>query len=191
MHAFVSCLRLNYTCLKSLMPVEIKYEMRSQGDENIEKYKAGKNLEHDVSMVFLAILHYNFDSFLRCHESARIFYNVLKKYGYNVAVVDGFYIYNERKMLHSWVKLVDLRGTKIIETMPQQVFPKLLAEVPSKSLVVSPDDERFTRYHPAPPNIFWESCEMRNLRIDENLVKRLSEEIFHAIEKASVNKTKG
>lgn len=154
------------------------------------RYKTERNLESDVSVIFATISHYNFDSFLRCHESARIFYNILRRYGYNVSVVDGFYVHNGKKLLHSWVEFTNLLETKIIETTPQQVFPQLFAKKPSQSLVIPEDDERFPRYYPLSNDEFSEECKIENVQIDENQVRHLSEMISLAVEKLLKRKKK-
>lgn len=156
----------------------------------LARYKTGRNLESDVSVIFAIISHYDFDSFLRCHESARIFRNILKGYGYNVSVVDGFYIHSGKKQLHSWVEFTNLPETKIIETTPQQVFPQLFAKKPSQSLVISEGDERFLRYYPLSIDEFSEKCRIENVQIDENQVKHLSEMISLAVEKLLKRKKK-
>lgn len=149
-------------------------------------------MEHDVGMIFNLILRGNFDSFLRCHESARIFCNILRRYGYDVEVVDGVYVHDKKKLPHSWVEFIHLYETKIIETTPQQVFPNLSRKERVRellgSLVISQDDERFTRYDPRSEEWFLEFCRNNNIRIDENHVRLLSECIFQSMRKVAVKK---
>jgi len=154
------------------------------------RYKPGENLKQDVWTIFRIILRGNFDSFLRCHESARIFCNILERFGYDVEVVDGFYVYDEKKLWHSWVEFVDLYETIIIETNPQQVFPNLSGTELLKSLLISQDDERFTRYCPISKKEFLEFCKNNNIQIDENQVKLLSEVIFQSMKKVIVRKNR-
>ena len=71
------------------------------------------------------------------------------------------------------------------------MFSKLSSKELLESLVISRDDERFTRYYPISTEEFLKSCKINNIRIDENQVKHLSEAIFQSIKKMAVKKKTG
>lgn len=53
-----------------------------------------------------------------CHTNARLVANTLKKRGFNVKVVRGFYINRPNKaIIHSWIECEN----KILETDPRQL----------------------------------------------------------------------
>lgn len=154
------------------------------------KHEMGKDLEKDVHLIYCIIAQY-FDSFPRCHESARIFCNVLKRYCYKVEVVNGFYssphFHDGEELLHSWVEVFNTypiyRTRKIIEASPHQVFPELSPEEQTRSLVISRNDKKFGRYRYIPDSMFLEYCKKRRVQIDTNLIELRSKFILQCLKK--------
>ena len=142
------------------------------------KYKAGNNLETDVLMVLrcLAELRVSFN----CHEGAEIMYNVLKKLGYKVEVVMGFYssphVNKGEVIQHSWLeKTLNIYGHKtIIETVPEQVFPELNPKEKARSTIIPPNDKKQDRYHPIEESRMKEILRNSGVHIDKEVIRHLS-----------------
>ena len=121
---------------------------------------------------------------IRCYESARIFYNILKELGYKVEIVNGGYILSdEKQMRHSWVEqIIDDYGTsQIIETTPHLFFPKLTFKELVGKMVISPDDEGGAKYCPISDDLFRKILEEYQVIIEEQLVERYSSKIIQMI----------
>ena len=149
------------------------------------KCKRKNDLEKDVAQIYWLILNLGRTQkkgkapekvkAVRCHESVRMFYNVLKNHGYRVEIVNGGYsLTDENMMQHSWVEyLVDDYGTSlIIETTPHLFFQDLSSEERVDKMVILPDDERRQKYHPLQDDLFFEVLKRRRVKkINEQLVK--------------------
>lgn len=161
--------------------------------KNMIKYKVGKNLKADVLMIFrcLGVLDVPFS----CHEGTGIFYNVLKKFGYKVEVVRGFYsspyLDNGERRQHSWVEnIIDPYGYIIIETVPNQVFPELSPKEQIRSMIILPDDEKRQRYYPIQESLMKKILGKSGVNIDKKTIYRLSHTIIKTFEKRSAKEKK-
>lgn len=142
------------------------------------EYKVGSNLERDTLLIFrcLGVLNVSFD----CHVGAGVFYNVLKKFGHKVEVVRGYYssphLRNGKRIQHSWVEnIIEPYGlSKIIETVPEQMFPELSPEEQASNTIVLPDDEKRNRYDSMLESIMKEVLRKSNVCIDEKRTQHLS-----------------
>jgi len=139
---------------------------------------------------------------VRCHESAEIFYEVLKNLGYtDIEIVNGFYLLSDspnrgRGKQHSWVEII-IPGppTKslLIETAPRQFSPELpLKELISK-MVIPSEDVRRQRYAPMQDTEFFQILKQLGVKSAERqLVKLYSSLIIQKLKELSkkVNKNK-
>jgi len=94
----------------------------------VEKMNKHRSLKRDTAKIYWCMRKLNPSHGVRCHESARIFCNVLTNLGYRVEVMYGGYLIPDgKRMQHSWVEnIVDVYGTSfLIETTPHLFFPDL------------------------------------------------------------------
>jgi len=154
--------------------------------------KPAENLKKHVVQIYLLLLDLHRDSTghvkaIRCHESARIFCEVLRELGFKVEVVNGGYLLSEKKgMQHSWVEFaIDYYGTcLLIETVPHLFFPKLSLEELVAKMVILPDDERWQKYCLVEDDIFSEVLKKRRIKnVDMKLVRNYSALILRTLSK--------
>lgn len=153
----------------------------------MDKCELKQDLKKDVAQIYWLVLNLGRKTpkkvkAVRCHESVRIFYNVLKKLGYEVEIVNGGCLFsNGKEMAHSWLEyMIDCYGTSLlIETTPHLFFPDLSYTELICKMVIPPDDERRRRYHTIPDNLFFQVLKQRgDENIDEQLIKRYSTSII-------------
>ena len=154
------------------------------------KYKSVKDLKKDVAKIYWALLKMKETNgkikAVRCHESARIFYNVLKTLGYNVEVLNGGYVLSDNEqMRHSWVEqIVDCYGTSIlIETTPHLFFPDLNGKELIEKMVIPPNDERRKKYKSLGDETFLQVLEAYDEEINGDLVENYSSTLIDFFEK--------
>ena len=154
------------------------------------KCKSVKDLKKDVAKIYWTLLKMEETDGkikgVRCYESARIFYNVLKKLGYNVEVVNGGYVLSDNeKMRHSWVEqIVDCYGTSIlIETTPHLFFPNLNFEELVEKMVIPPNDERRKKYKSLGDETFLQVLKAYDEEINEDLIENYSSTLIKFFEK--------
>lgn len=154
---------------------------------NLVKYEVGRNLETDVLLIFrcLGDLDVSYD----CHVGALIFFNILKRFGYKVEVVRGYYsspyLHKGKRVQHSWAEnIINISGlSEIIETTPDQMFPELDPEERVKSIIVPPDDKKWIRYNPVSEHLMREIFQASGVRIDKKRIQHLSHLVGLCIDK--------
>lgn len=154
------------------------------------EYKSVEDLKKDVAKIYCVLLKMNKTNGkikgVRCLESARIFYNVLKTLGYNVEVVNGGYVLSDKeKMRHSWVEqIVGYYGTSIlIETTPHLFFPDLNCKELVEKMVILPNDERRKKYEFVGDELFLQVLKNYEEKINEKLIENYSSTIIEFFEK--------
>jgi hypothetical protein len=163
----------------------------------MSEWKPVENLRKHVAQIYLLLLSLHRNSTdnikaVRCHESARIFYEVLKDLGYRVEVVNGGYSLSKKnRMQHSWVEsVIDVYGTRLlIETAPHLFFPKLSFEELVGKMMIPPDDERRQKYFPVEDYLFLQVLKKRGVKdVDVDLVKSDSTLILKALNERKTKK---
>lgn len=153
------------------------------------KCKSVNELKKDVARIYWTLLKMHKTNGkiigVRCFESARIFYNVLKRLGYEVEVVNGGCALSDNdNMRHSWVEqIVDCYGTSIlIETTPH-LFHDLLFQELVEKMIIPPDDERRKKYEFVEDETFLQVLKAYDEEIDEDLIENYSSVLVEFFEK--------
>jgi len=153
------------------------------------------HLNDIVAKIYFFLLYVNKENGktkgIRCYESARIFYNVLKAFGHDVIVVNGGYIQSKNnRMRHSWVeKIVDCYGTTLlIETVPHLFYDLEFAEL-LKKMIIPPNDTRREKYEAINNEDFLEVLRHYGENIDSQLIEKLSLSILHYLQNEKENST--
>lgn len=156
------------------------------------------DLRKDIAKIYLLLLKIREKETgkiagVRCYESARIFYNVLKAFGYDVELVNGRYILPEKDgMRHSWVEqIVDCYGTSLlIETTPHLFFPDLNFQELVEKMVISPNDSRRKKYETIRDDDFLQILKHYGESIDSQLIENYSSLIIKLWRKAGALRTR-
>jgi len=156
----------------------------------MDKCKSLNYLKRDVARIYSELLKMNKKDGeiigVRCYESARIFYNVLKTFGYNVEVVNGGYALSDNdNMRHSWVEqIVDCYGTSIlIETTPHLFFHDLPFKELVEKMVIPPSDKRREKYKSLGNETFLQVLKAYNEETNEDLIENYSSKLIEFFEK--------
>ena len=160
------------------------------GGKIMGKCKSVEDLKKDVTRIYYVLLKIRETNGkingVRCYESARIFYNVLKTLGYNVEVVNGGYaLSGNDNMRHSWVEqIVDCYGTSIlIETTPHLFFHDLKFEELVEKMVILPNDKRRKKYKSLGDETFLQVLKAYDEEINEDLIENYSSTLIEFFEK--------
>ena len=148
-----------------------------------------KKLRKDVLTVYWSLdeidrIEHGKSLGLRCHESARVFQNILLELGNeNIEVIDGRFVnLNNKGMTHSWVeKIFDSIGSSVlIETTPNNpfIYPVIDKSDIIEKMVILPWDKRISRYEPSDTKIILDYIKQKNEPLKVKQIEDLIEKII-------------
>ena len=151
----------------------------------VEKMNKYCSLKKDVAKIYWCMLKLNTSHGVRCHESARIFCNVLRSLEYRVEVMHGGYLLPDRqRMQHSWVEnIMDVYGTSLlVETTPHLFFPDLSFREIIEKMIILPNDTRRKKYETVSSDLFFQVLNKKGIeKIDEQIIKVYSSTIIQLL----------
>lgn len=156
----------------------------------IWKMNRYSSLKRDTAKIYLYMLKLSSSHGVRCHESARIFYNILSSLGYRVEVMHGGYsLPDGQRMQHSWVEnIVDVYGTSVlIETTPHLFFSDLTLKEIIEKMIVLPNDGRRQRYEVVRDDLFFQVLKKKGIEsIDKELIEDYTSKIQQLLKQKNI-----